>query len=116
MGGDGHRTEDERTLERRIEGLAVEIAGLIESGSAETRRDLRDLAIGLLRERTVDVESPPPVQTTASTAPFNPIGIGIPLLLVGFVLVALFPPVGLLISLFAVIMLAWGLLAALLFR
>ncbi len=103
-------------MEQRIEGLAAEIAGLIESGSAESRRDLRDLAIGLLRERTAGVENAPPAQATARAAPFNPIGISIPLLLVGFVLVGLFPPVGLLILLFAIVLLAWGLVAALLFR
>jgi hypothetical protein len=116
LGGDEHRAQDERTVEQRIEGLAAEIAGLIESGSAESRRDLCDLAVGLVRERTAGVEIPPPAQGTASAAPFNPIAFSIPLLLVGFVLVGIFPPVGLLILLFALVTLAWGLVAALLFR
>ena len=43
-------------------------------------------------------------------------GIGIPLLLVGVILVFLFPQVGLLILVFAVVMMLWGLIAALKFR
>jgi hypothetical protein len=116
LGGDEHRHLHGHTLEERIEGLAAEIVELIESGAAESRRDLRDLAIGFLRERQDAGANETPVATAARVAPFNPIALGIPLLLVGVVLLGLFPPVGLLIAFFAVVMLVWGFLAALRFR
>jgi hypothetical protein len=60
--------------------------------------------------------APGAVHEAAAPAPFNPLGIGLPLLLVGLALLVLFPPVGLLLLLFAVIMIVWGLLGALRFR
>ncbi len=116
MGGDEHREREGRGVEERVEKLAAEIASLIDRAGSDERRDLRDLAIGVLRERVGDAESPPGPPGTTATPAFNPLGIGLPLLLVGVVLVFLFPPVGLLILLFAAAMLVWGLVAAVRFR
>ena len=116
LGGDETRGGDDTALEERVEDLAVEIAALINGSAPEVRKDLRDLAVGLLRERIEEVEVPRALPNGASAAPFNPLGLGIPLLLVGVVLVFLFPPVGLLILLFAAAMLVWGLIAAVRFR
>jgi hypothetical protein len=116
LGGDEHKEREGRGVEDRVEQLAAEIASLIDRAGVDERRDLRDLAIGVLRERVGDADSQPAVPATAPTPAFNPLGIGLPLLLVGGVLVFLFPPVGLLILLFAAVMLVWGLVAAVRFR
>ena len=99
-----------------MEELAAEIASLIDHAGLDERRDLRELAIGVLRERTDHAASAPAVTATAQSPVFNPLGIGLPLLLVGVVLVFLFPPVGLLILSFAAAMVVWGVVAAVRFR
>ena len=118
MGGDEAKGPGEGAVEDRVQGLATELATLINEATPDTRKDLRELAVGLVRESVVEVEAAAPGSDPASssTAPFNPLGIGIPLLLVGLALVVLFPPVGLLILLFAVVMLVWGFLSALRLR
>ena len=99
--------ENDRTLEARVEVLAREIAETINAGQAEGRENLRDVAINLLREEVHIVEPPrPPVPADAGS--FNPFGIGIPLVLMGGVMVFLFPPVGLLMFAAAAVMIAWG--------
>lgn len=112
MGDDEARDGGDQLLEERIQGLAEEIAGLIDGAAPETRADLRSLAVNLLHERAEESQIPRVLPASSSPARFNPLGIAIPLLLVGLLLVALFPPVGLLILLFAVLMFLWGLLAA----
>jgi hypothetical protein len=116
LGGEEDRGRDDRSVEDRVQQLAAEIATLIEGATADSRRDLRDLVSGVLRERAANLEEMATATAPATSAAFNPLGIGLPLLLVGVVLVFLFPPVGLLILFFAAVMLVWGLVAALRFR
>jgi hypothetical protein len=117
LGGDEQRGRESRGVEDRVEKLAAEIASLIDHAELGERKDLRDLAIGVLRERVGDAGGPQPLPASAAAPQaFNPLGIGLPLLLVGGVLVFLFPPIGLLILLLAAAMLVWGLVAALRFR
>ena len=60
-------------------------------------------------------EPVPPASPSASgTETFNPLGIGIPLILMGGVLVFLFPLVGLLMFAAAAIMIVWGVVATML--
>lgn len=75
---------------------------------------LRDVAISLLRDEVQVLEPPPPA--VPATGSFNPFGIGIPLLLMGGVMVFLFPPVGLLMFAAAALMIAWGVGTTLLTR
>ena len=116
MGGEEDRGRDDRSVEDRVHQLAAEIATLIEGARVDSRRDLRDLVSGVLRERVADLEPVGTAAVPSTSAAFNPLGIGLPLLLVGVVLVFLFPPVGLLVLFFAAVMLVWGLVAALRFR
>ena len=97
-----------------IAALARQLADEINAGGAEGRELLRDIAVGTLRDEVVTVE--PVVQDTVRAGSFNPFGIGIPLLLVGGLLVFIFPPVGLLLFGVAIVALAWGVLAALFTR
>jgi hypothetical protein len=99
-----------------VEALARELADAINAGRVEGREQLRDVALGLLRDE-VRLSEPVPgtAPTPAPAAAFNPFGIGIPLILMGGVLVFLFPPVGLLMFAVAALMIAWG-VAATMFR
>ena len=116
MGEDEASNRADETLEERIEGITGTLAVLINGAAPELRRDLRDLAIGILREDVPEVQQPMPAPTQASGTSFNPLGMAIPLFLVGGMLLFLFPPVGLVILLFAVVMMVWGVAAAVRFR
>lgn len=103
--------------EERVIALAREIAETINAGTVEGRDVLREMAVGLVRDG-VDLGErvPPPHLPASTTGTFNPFGIGIPLILMGGVLVFLFPPVGLLMFAAAAVMIAWGVGATLLAR
>ena len=58
----------------------------------------------------------PPEAPPSASGTFNPLGIGIPLVLMGGVLVFLFPLVGLLMFAAAAVMIVWGVGATLLAR
>lgn len=92
-----------------MEALARELADTINAGHVEGREQLREVALGLLREE-VRLSDPSPASASmpAAAGAFNPFGIGIPLVLMGSVLVFLFPPVGLLMFAAAAVMIAWG--------
>jgi len=108
--------ENDRVRERRIEALAREIADTINAGRAEGREELQEIAINVVRDEVQIIEPPPAVAAPAATGTFNPLGIGIPLILMGGVLIFLFPPVGLLMFAAAAVMIAWGVGTTLLAR
>lgn len=96
--------DDER--ENQIEGLARDLARKISAAPAGERERLRDMAVHLLRDE-VEIKAPVDVaRTTGGTV--NPFAIGIPLILVGGVMLVMFPPVGLLLFGAAVVMMVWG--------
>lgn len=116
MAEDEEQNRESRALEERIDRFVSEIAILINGAAPELRRDLRDLATGLLRERLADAEKAPAASTAGTgPAPFSALAVAIPLLLVGVLLVFLFPPVGVVILVVAIFMLVWGLIASVLF-
>jgi hypothetical protein len=100
---------DERASEERVVRLAREIAETINATTGEEREVLREMAVGLVRD-AVRVDEPQrlPGAPASPTGAFNAFGIGIPLALMGGVLVFLFPPVGLLMFAAAAMMLVWG--------
>jgi hypothetical protein len=81
--------------ERRVEYLAREVAQAINAGPTEGREVLRELAVAILRDEVEIVERAEVPAVPAAIGPFNFFGIGIPLFLIGAVLVFLFPPIGL---------------------
>lgn len=107
--------KDDRALDRSVLALAREIAETINAGPIEGRDVLREMAVNALRDQ-VHIGEPVPPQPASKSAPFNPAGIGIPLVLMGAVLVFLFPPVGLLMFATAALMVVWGVAATLLAR
>ena len=94
--------------------MARELAHLVNQAPAADREELRAYAVGIVREEVPGVEA---VEVegdeVGSPAGFNPLGMGIPVLLVGAFLVFLFPPVGVLLIAVAALLVIWGLLATL---
>jgi hypothetical protein len=110
---DGER--DDRALDRSVLALARGIADTINAGPVEDREVLREMAVNAVREQVqIVVEDRPRGEPGA--APFNPFAIGIPLILMGGLLVFLFPPVGLLMFAAAAAMMIWGVAGMLLTR
>ena len=101
--------------EAAVEALARELADTINAGQVEGRERLREVALSLLRDE-VRLSEPLPAAAPASatSGTFNPFAIGIPLILMGSVLIFLFPPVGLLMFAAAAVMVVWGVGATLL--
>jgi hypothetical protein len=107
---------DEQALDVRVEGLARELARTINGGAAESREQLRELAIELIREGVVTEPLRAAAEVSSSPHSFNPFGVAIPLGLAGALLVILFPPVGLLLFMAAIFMMGWGIVATVLTR
>jgi hypothetical protein len=71
---------------------------------------MRDYAIDVLRDSVAPaVESAAPRAAPASPGPLNPFAFGIPIFLVGAVLTPLFPPLGLTLAGFGVVVCLGGL-------
>ena len=113
--GERQSAERDRARERRVEELARELAEVINATDGEGREVLREVAVALLQE-PVDVIPPPSPEAVEKSVTFNPFAIGIPLVLMGGVLVFLFPLVGLLMFGAAALMIAWGVGTSLLAR
>jgi len=107
--------KDDRALDRSVLALAREIADTINAGPIEGRDVLREMAVNSVRDQ-VQVLEPPKSESEQGPASFNPIGIGIPLVLVGAVLIFLFPPVGVLMFGAAAVMVVWGVVVTLFSR
>ena len=78
--------------EVQVEALARELADTINAEQVDGRERLREVALSLLRDE-VRLSEPLPAAADApvATGAFNPFGIGIPLVLMGSVLVFLSP-------------------------
>jgi hypothetical protein len=108
---------DYRASEERVIALARELAETINAGAVDGRDVLREMAVSVVRDGVrIDEPTPSPGATVSSTGTFNPFGVGILLILMGGVLVFLFPLVGLLMFAAAAVMIAWGVGATLLAR
>jgi hypothetical protein len=73
---------------------------------------MRDYAIDVLRDAIPPAEQLPPKPVESSGVPLNPFAFGIPMLLVGGVLTPLFPPLGLTLAGFGVVVCLVGLIIA----
>ncbi len=106
-----------RILEHRVEGLARALADTINEaevpGRPGFRGELRDVAISVLQDGVALPERDGIGEHATTDAPFNPLGMGIPLFFAGAVLFFLFPPVGLALLAASAAMIVWGMLASL---
>jgi len=94
--------------EQEIERLAQEIGRLIQEADAESREDLKELAFALIREELIQEAPGKGSVDSSSPAPFNPLGTGVLVLLLGAGLSFVFGPVGLVLMLGGVIFITWG--------
>jgi len=91
---EGQTTQAQDAAEADVERLAREVVRVINTGPEGERETLRELAVAVLRDE-VQIVNYPRSADAPTLGTFNFFGIGIPLLLMGAVLVFLFPPIGL---------------------
>ena len=94
--------------EQEIEQLAQELGRLIQGADPEQRDDLKELAFALIREEFIHKAEDESGRVGSTPAPFNPLGTGILIFLVGVGLSFIFGPVGLVLMLGGVIFVIWG--------
>jgi hypothetical protein len=97
-----------QTPEQEIERLAQEIGRLIQSVEPQRREDLKELAFTLIREEVFQRgEEEKPGQRLAP-APFNPLGSGVLIFILGGGLFFVFPPVGVVLMFGGFLFILWG--------
>lgn len=99
-----------RELEREVEELTGRLATLVNTAGAGLRDEMREYAVGLLKEETEVAEAPPARESSTDAANTNPIGIAVLLFVVSLPLFLLFAPVGLVIMAIAGVLGIWGVL------
>lgn len=105
-----------RELEAEVEELTGRLATLVNNAGDGLRQEMREYAVGLLKEETEVAEAPPARESSTDAANTNPIGIAILLFVVSLPLFLLFAPVGLVIMAIAGVMGIWGVLQTVLRR
>ena len=94
--------------EQEIERLAQQIGRLIQSAEPQKREDLKELAHTLIREEMFQRGEGEEKGEVAIPGPFNPLGTGVLILILGAGLSFVFGPVGLTLMLGGVIFIVWG--------
>ena len=94
--------------EQEVERLAQELGRLIQGADPERREDLKELAFALIREEFI--HKPDDEQGAAGSVPgpFNPLGTGVLIFVLGAGLSFVFGPVGLFLMAGGVIFIVWG--------
>lgn len=111
VASESKKEEPSQDLEDRIESLSKELSGLINEAGTHGREELRDYAVSLIQGETETtlIEEPHQEDESGEQGPgFNPLALSIPFVLMGFILLLLFPPVGLFMLFFAVLMAVGG--------
>lgn len=85
----------QQDLDARIEALARQLAEVINGAGSEHRQDLREYALGLIKEETEVIEAPTAPTHKGSTADTNPLGMALLLGVMAIPMGILFFPVGL---------------------
>jgi hypothetical protein len=94
--------------EQEIEQLAQEIGRLIQGANPERRDDLKELAFALIREELIHKVEGEGSGGGSTPAPFNPLGTGILIFVLGAGLSFIFGPVGLVFMFERLIFVVWG--------
>ena len=95
--------------EQEVERLAQELGRLIQGADPGQREDLKELAFALIREEFIhkaDDDSAPAAGSIP--APFNPLGTGVLIFVLGAGLSFIFGPVGLVLMAGGIIFVVWG--------
>jgi hypothetical protein len=99
----GHQTPDQE-----IEKLAQEIGRLIQRAEPEKREDLKELAYTLIREEIFQRGDEERAEDASIPRPFNPLGLGVLIFVLGAGLSFIFGPVGLLLMAGGLLFILWG--------
>lgn len=99
---------DQQGPEEDIERLAQEIGQLIRREEPQRREELRELAYTLIREELIETGGGEEAVEGSPPGPFNPLGTGILIFVLGAGLSFIFGPVGLLLMLGGMIFIVWG--------
>jgi hypothetical protein len=94
--------------EQEIERLAQELGRLIQGADPERREELKELALAIMREEFIHRGEDEAATAGSVPAPFNPLGTGILIFVLGAGLSFVFGPVGLVLMLGGVIFIVWG--------
>ena len=94
--------------EHEVERLAQELGRLIQGADPERREDLKELAFALIREEFIHKAGDNVSTAGTIPAPFNPLGTGILIFVLGAGLSFVFGPVGLVLMLGGLIFMVWG--------
>lgn len=94
--------------EQEIERLAQELGRLIQGADSERREDLKELAFALIREEFIHKPGGENGAAGSPPAPFNPLGTGILIFVLGAGLSFIFGPVGLVLMAGGIIFVIWG--------
>ena len=94
--------------EQEIETLAQELGRLIQGADPERREDLKELAFALIREEFIHKADDAAAPAGSATGPFNPLGTGVLIFILGAGLSFVFGPVGLVLMAGGVIFIIWG--------
>jgi hypothetical protein len=94
--------------EQEIEKLAQELGRLIQGADPERREDLKELAFALIREELIHQPDEPAAAAGSAPAPFNPLGTGVLIFVLGGGLSFVFGPVGLALMIGGTIFVVWG--------
>jgi len=94
--------------EQEIERLAQELGRLIQGAESERREDLKELAFALIREEFIYKPGEDSGAAGSAPTPFNPLGTGILIFVLGAGLSFIFGPVGLLLMAGGIIFVVWG--------
>jgi hypothetical protein len=108
----GSTADRQRELDAKVEQLTRQIAEIVNEAGVESRQDLREYAIGLLREETERDDAPDAKSVQTHAGQFSPLAFAILLGLVSLPMLLLFTPLGLGLFGLAVVMGIWGLLDA----
>jgi hypothetical protein len=94
--------------EQEIERLAQELGRLIQGADPERREDLKELAFALIREELIHKAEGEQSGGGSTPAPFNPLGTGVLIFVLGAGLSFIFGPVGLVLMLGGLVFVVWG--------
>jgi hypothetical protein len=95
--------------EQEIERLAQELGRLIQGAAPERREDLKELAFALIREEFIHQPGDESGAAAGSAPrPFNPLGTGVLIFVLGAGLSFVFGPFGLMLMAGGIIFVVWG--------